>query len=220
MIRRKKTCPKCSKEISFSNFERHLQSCNPLSAEKIPRCEICSKEFKTFGGLAGHKMRSHNSDPEFQRKLGERGVLRQKEMRLAGHVFPKCVHSEETKDRLSRIACARLAKHSKYSKNVEYRPGVILESSYEVRVAEILDELGVEWEKVRRGFAWDDNGTPRRYIPDFYLPVQDIFLDPKNDYLITKDRRKITSAMKINNITVVVLSNDTINKEFIELMVL
>lgn len=98
--------------------------------------------------------------------------------------------------------------------------GVILESSYEVRVAEILDELKVEWEKVRCGYVWDDNGKKRRYIPDFYLPKQNIFLDPKNDYLITKDKRKIESAMKINNIKVVILSNELINKEFIELLVL
>lgn len=98
----------------------------------------------------------------------------------------------------------------KYGKNVEYKPGVFLESTYEVRVAEILDTLGVEWVKVRRGYIWDDIGKQRRYIPDFYLPNKDLFLDPKNDYLIRKDKKKIDSAMKINGISVIVLSNDQI----------
>ena len=129
-------------------------------------------------------------------------------------------HSEAMKEHLSIKACERLAKHSKYSKNVEYKPGVILESSFEVRTAEILDSLEVEWIKVRQGYEWDDNGKKRRYIPDFYLPKQDLFLDPKNDYLIQKDKKKIASAMQINNIKVVVLSDDLINKEFIELLVL
>jgi hypothetical protein len=118
------------------------------------------------------------------------------------------------------MACERLAKHSKYTNNVEYKPGIILESSYEVRVAEILDKLSIEWIKVRHGYIWNDNGKKRRYIPDFYLPKQNIFLDPKNDYLIKKDKQKIDSAMKLNNIKVAVLSNDLINEEFIELLVL
>lgn len=129
-------------------------------------------------------------------------------------------HTEETKDKLSQLACERISKHSKYTKNVEYQPGIILESSYEVRVAEILDSLGIEWIKVRRGYIWDDNGKRRRYIPDFYLPKQDIFLDPKNDYLIKKDKRKIESAMKLNNIKVVILSDDMINEELIKSLVL
>lgn len=35
---------------------------------------------------------------------------------------------------------------------------------------------------------WDDDGKQRRYVPDFYLPKYDLYLDPKNDYLIKKIR--------------------------------
>lgn len=128
--------------------------------------------------------------------------------------------SNDTKELLSIHACGRLSKHSKYSKNIEYKPGIILESSYEVRTAEILDSLCIDWIKVRHGYIWDDSGKRRRYVPDFYLPKYNLFLDPKNDYLIKKDKRKINSAMELNNIKVVILSNDMINKEFIELLVL
>jgi hypothetical protein len=124
-------------------------------------------------------------------------------------------HSEATKELMSIKACQRLAKNSKYSKNIEYKPGVILESSYEVRVAEILDTLGIEWEKVRKGYIWNDAGKKRRYIPDFYIPQFDLFLDPKNDYLIGIDTVKIKSAMELNDIQVVVLSDAQINIEFI-----
>lgn len=125
-------------------------------------------------------------------------------------------HSEETKQKLSLIACERLAKHSKYSKNTEYKPGIILESSFEVMLAEILDSMSIEWQKVRTGYIWNDNGKIRRYIPDFYLPKYNIFLDPKNEYLIKKDTKKIESTQKLNNIKVIILSKENINKEFIE----
>lgn len=116
---------------------------------------------------------------------------------------------------MSKKASERLCKNSKYSINFEYAPGIILESSYEVITAKILDELNIKWIKVRQGYIWNDNGKCRRYVPDFYLPEYDVFLDPKNDYLIKKDRIKIESAMKINSITVIVLSKNDLDAESI-----
>ena len=213
---------KCHKEFSVKginthfirahegrNFVKHRECC----------CDICGKTFTSSQALSGHTQRSH-TDRHLQSALGSKGNARKRQMRDDGYVFPKYKHTEEMLTKLSILACERLAKHSKYSKNVEYQPGIILESSYEVRVAEILDDLGVEWIKVRQGYEWDDNGKKRRYIPDFYLPSHNIFLDPKNDYLIQKDKIKIDSAMSLNNIKVVVLDNSVINKEFLELLLL
>jgi len=213
-------CEMCDKIFTTHlNLGRHKNRSHFKKQQRIINCncEICGKEFTSTQGLAGHKNRVHNK--EFQQRNFEKGRKRYKEMLDSGEIIPH-KHSAETKEKLSIKACERLAKHSKYTKNIEYKPGIILESSYEVRVAEILDELNIEWIKVRKGYVWDDNGTRRRYIPDFYLPKQNIFLDPKNDYLIKKDQRKIKSAEQLNNIKVIVLSNDVINKEFLELMLL
>lgn len=213
-------CRKCSKEINIPNYKRHVNVCRGVRVVRTEWvCEFCNKKFNTAQGYNGHKSRSH-THKHIQTANGRKGNDKKQQMEKDGHIFQKCVHTAETKERLSILACERLAKHSKYSKNIEYKPGIILESSYEVKVAKILDELCIKWDKVRKGFVWDDNGQKRRYIPDFYLPEQDIFLDPKNDYLIKKDKRKIKSAMQINNIRVVVLSKTLINKDFIELLLL
>lgn len=217
-VRNKKECVKCQKQVSLSNYQRHINTCKGKVEKKtLWTCEYCSKHFDTAQGYVGHKSRTHNT--EQQRKNGAKGNAKKRLMEASGHAF-SFKHSDETKEKLSIIACQRLYKHSKYTKNVEYKPGIILESSYEVRVAEILDSLGVEWIKVRQGYIWDDNGKKRRYIPDFYLPKQNIFLDPKNDYLIKKDKMKIESAMKLNNIKVAVLSDKMITVEFLELLLL
>lgn len=217
--KQKKECTKCNVSISVPNFNKHFVAClGPKIVKTEWVCELCEKKFNTAQGYVGHKSRSHN--PEQQRAAGIKGNVKKKKMVANGHVFVKYSHTKETKELLSIKACERLAKHSKYSKNTEYKLGVILESSFEVRTAKILDKLGVEWIKVRRGYIWDDNGKRRRYVPDFYLPKQNIFLDPKNDYLIKKDKRKIESAMKLNNIKVIVLADDMINEELIELLVL
>lgn len=128
-------------------------------------------------------------------------------------------HTEYTKNLMSIKACSRLQKNSKYSKNIDYN-GCILESSYELRLAQILDELNIHWEKVRQGYVWNDAGKTRRYIPDFYLKEYDLFLDPKNDYLIEKDKIKIESAIKLNSIKVLVLSNKQIEINYIRKILL
>jgi hypothetical protein len=181
----------------------------------IYNCNECCKQFNSSQALAGHTQRSHILKDK-QKEYGKKGILQKLEMAARGEISLSYPHSEETKDRLSIIACERLSKHSKYSKNTEYKPGIILESSFEVRTAIVLDSLNVKWIKVRKGYVWNDNGKTRRYIPDFYLPDYDIFLDPKNDYLIKKDKKKIESAMLLNNIKVIILSDDQISETFIK----
>ena len=228
----KKPCILCSTSISLSNYQRHINKCDGvgtfLQQEKarkektkitVYKCNQCGKQFTTAQGLTGHRQRSHILRDK-QKVYGIKGNKALAEKVANGEICLGTPHTEEMKDYLSKIACARLAKHSKYSKNVEYAPGIILESSFEVRTAIILDKLGIKWFKIRQGYVWDDNGKKRRYVPDFYLPNQDVFLDPKNDYLIQKDKRKIESAMLLNNIKVIVLSDNEITEEFIQKMFL
>lgn len=57
---------------------------------------------------------------------------------------------------------------------------VILDSSWEEALAKRLDELSVSWERPEP-IQWIDlAGRTRNYFPDFYLPQQQLYLDPKN----------------------------------------
>lgn len=203
----------------------------------IHTCKYCSQQFKTHGIHIHQRLCRLNPDRVDPPRgmLGKKGANHYTKARRLGLPDPvvsdeikaKIVQSriangnlyygDEFRQKMSLIACQRLAKHSKYTKNVEYKPGIFLESTYEVRVAEILDKLNIRWskEECRLGYIWDDNGKTRRYIPDFYLSDYKIFLDPKNDYLIKRDQKKIESACKLNNITVYVLSNSQITEEYI-----
>lgn len=204
------TCQYCNKTFVKRAHKNHESRC-PKNANRIYKNGMTGKSgdlyprknYKPWNtGLSLKEIKKHYSIKSWN-----------------AFTFKNKTHTEETKNLLSIEACKRISKHSKYSKNVEYKPGIILESSFEVRTAEILDELKIKWDKVRQGYIWDDNGQQRRYIPDFYLPEFDIFLDPKNDYLIKKDKIKIESAMQINNIKVFVLSKKQITKEFITKLV-
>jgi hypothetical protein len=237
-------CILCKNEVAINQLDRHYGSAQCTkgkcgftknTAPKNLFCFYCDKECKNLNSLKNHERlcaKNPNRMPHPKGMLGKESwnkgktketdprIMQQKETLLhsiaTGKVIPRRTsHTDEYKDRMSILACERLQKHSKYSKNIEYN-GAILESTFELRTAQILDELDIKWIKVRQGYVWDDNGKRRRYVPDFYLPDFDVFLDPKNDYLIKKDKRKIESAMSINNIKVFVLSESQITEEYIK----
>lgn len=114
-------------------------------------------------------------------------------------------HSQETKDKLSKIAQDRGFGGRNYRKTFHYN-GVVLESSYELQIAQELDCNGVKWERPKRFYWTDASGRKRHYTPDFYLPEYDVYLDPKNDYLIKIDVDKIHRTSVQNNIRVLVLN--------------
>ena len=117
-------------------------------------------------------------------------------------------HSRETKQKLSKIRSKNLNGNAFYSKRFVYN-GITLDSSYELKVAQCLDENSISWIRPK-SLKWNDNGQLRRYIPDFYLPDYDVYLDPKNDYLIKKDERKIRLAEDYNNVKIFVLDKDNL----------
>ena len=68
----------------------------------------------------------------------------------------------------------------------------------------------------------------RRYTPDFYLSEYDIYLDPKNDFLINNinpslgffDKEKIQWVSEQNDISVIILDKDQLNWDDIQKMLL
>jgi hypothetical protein len=62
---------------------------------------------------------------------------------------------------------------------------VLLESSWELAIAQWLDINQVDWTRPAH-LPWiDKKGKKRKYFPDFYLPKYDVYLDPKNPYQIS-----------------------------------
>lgn len=67
----------------------------------------------------------------------------------------------------------------------------MLESSWEVKVAEYLDFHEIKWLRPEP-LQWRDSlGKDRLYYPDFYVPEWGIYLDPKNPYCMEQDREKM-----------------------------
>ena len=114
-------------------------------------------------------------------------------------------HSEITKKKLSKIAIDRGFGGKNYRKIFNYK-GIILESSYELTVAQELDKHNISSSRPKRMPWIDITGKKRHYTPDFYLPEYNIYLDPKNNYLISKDLNKIILCSLQNNVKIYMLS--------------
>jgi hypothetical protein len=91
---------------------------------------------------------------------------------------------------------------------------VYLESSYEYKVAKELDKNNIIWERPNF-LKWDN----KRYFPDFYLKEFNIYLDPKNDYLISKDFEKIKKVEEQNNVTILILNKNELDWDSIKLKI-
>lgn len=90
-------------------------------------------------------------------------------------------------------------------KNIEYfnkwiNKNINLESSWELKIAERLDELNIEWVRPKYLKWVDSNNVERLYYPDFYLPKYLLYLDPKNEYCLVKDKEKMEFFENIINI--------------------
>lgn len=88
MIRIKKRCPKCNKDISLSNFDRHMKSCdnkkNIKAKDKeswlLPngkyQCPYCYKEFSN-SGIDSHIWRTHGEGKDHNPNAGYKNDNRQ-----------------------------------------------------------------------------------------------------------------------------------------------
>lgn len=126
-------------------------------------------------------------------------------------------HTNETKDKLRKAAKKnKLGGHtSKKQIYFKKKDGEVvwLQSSYEIRFAELLEELNIKWSRPSPLNWVDDNGIEHRYYPDFKIGL--IFIDTKNDYLAKKDARKIELVRQLNNIDLRVVLKNQITKEYI-----
>ena len=96
---------------------------------------------------------------------------------------------------------------------------VFLESSYELKVAQELDRNNINWIRPKSfSYVTEDNKN-HLYYPDFYLIDYKVYLDPKNSYLIEKDKIKISTVSQQNNIKVLVLTKEQLTWRTIKCLI-
>lgn len=126
-------------------------------------------------------------------------------------------HTDAFKARQRERALERNLGGVRQSKWIQYN-GKTLGSTYELRLAEDLDKNGVKWDTGKRFSYIDPTGKVRTYTPDFFLVDYNVYLDPKNDYLINNvnpalgfsDVEKIQRVMDQNSINILILDKNSL----------
>ena len=85
---------------------------------------------------------------------------------------------------------------------------VLMDSTWEVAMAERLDHLKITWDRredMKLPYL-SKNGRKRNYIPDFYLPEYDIYIEVKG-YWTDAAKHKMNSAQDINPVKIIILES-------------
>lgn len=234
---KKRVCDKCNKEISLSNYNKHIKCCKGteniikiedswLQNNGLYKCPYCNKDYHKKG-LGIHIWRNHtengkNFDPNIGYKNGTRkgcnkGKILSEETKLKisnsnkGKGHP---HTEETKLKLSKAAIKNNLGGHTSKKAIHYKQVngniVYLQSDYETQVAKSLDENNIKWIRPEPLMWIDKFEKQHRYYPDFYLIDYNVYLDPKNDFLIKKDKNKIKLVSEQNNVIILIIDKDNL----------
>ena len=92
---------------------------------------------------------------------------------------------------------------------------VLMDSTWEVALAERLDHLKIAWDR-REDMKlkyFSKTGRKRTYIPDFYLPDHDIYIEVKG-YWTDAARYKMKNVMEVNEVKIVILESLEAIKKF------
>lgn len=85
---------------------------------------------------------------------------------------------------------------------------IIMDSTWEYAFAERLDRLGIKWvrdEKMSLPYQ-TPKGRKRKYIPDFYLPDYDMYVEVKG-YFTESAKQKMADVIKRNNVKIAFVSS-------------
>lgn len=189
-------CPICNKEYSKMGIGAHIWRKHTESGKSY--VSHCNDGYKNGTRVVWNK----GSTKETDYRIANSSNTYKKNHRLGKHKKAVAKDKESWKKNVSRGALK--SKHRRVcKKSVPYicKNGntVILDSSYEIKLAKILDEQNIRWTRPDSILWKDKYNKLHNYFADFYLIDYNIYLDPKNDYCFNKQKEKIDILSKTYN---------------------
>lgn len=208
-------CKHCDKECKNDNSLRNHQRLCKSNPDRIESPFVAYNNKVKSGEIeiiSWRKGKTKDTDPQVAY------WAEQQRLKFARGELSPPTHTADQLSKFSELAKKRnLGGYRPHPNRGQRYKDIWFDSKWEVAVAKSLDEHNVRWERPKVGFVWSDAGN--RYYPDFYLPDYNVYLDPKNDFLIKKDKIKIDQAQIRNNIKVIVLNKTQLQWECIQTLV-
>ena len=189
-------------------------------------CKKCAKEFIPSKGLISYcsltcrNSRTWTEDDKTKKSNSAKKSEKVKNVKKTiiysnGRDLPKCYIAhrnctycnklfissrDKYLNQLSSTTCSDICylkvKKLNYSGRKLLYNGLEFDSTWEVITAKLLDELNIKWVKNPLINYTDKQGICRRYYPDFYLPLYNVYIDPKNIICIQKQIDKLDIVSK------------------------
>lgn len=204
-------CPYCNHiiESNQSGITFHINRCHCNPDRKIHP----GNRGKTKGYTAWNKNLSKETNDSL-RIRGEKLHDRYERNELIGS-FTGRHHTSDTKSKISITQRENIRKNPSSikscgrAKKYNYN-GTILDGSWELLVAQYLDDNSIEWTRPRNPFTYIFQNKTHLYYPDFYIPKYDIFVEVKG-YKRKVDEIKWKSVTDQNK-NIIILSITQINQ--------
>ena len=186
-IRSYRLCKYCGQEFKVqSSSQYYCATCRSL---KFPcTCGLCDKTISFYKYISHGKRFAHGHNPVKKETWNRVCSVCGK-----GMLSHRKTCSSTCKDEAARrYMIARwqagevtipIPKNNRFK--AQWYKGIYLRSSWEVALAITLDEQGYKWEYETKRFKLS-NGI---YIPDFYLPRQDFFIEIKGQWTTRFEKR-------------------------------
>lgn len=211
-----KRCLFCNSPIEYK-FKTTKKFCNSSCAAKYNnKGRVRSKESKEkVSSVLKKKFKTGELKPSSFIKVGNNNLGGLKYCKIKYNTCKICNRIFITQSWKSRKTCSKKCRVIASTQNRTYQNGsrkpswyfnkwedkkVLLESSWEVKIAELLDKLNIKWIRPKPIKWIDNNNQNRLYYPDFYLEKYNLYLDPKNPYCMEQDKEKMSKVIQLINI--------------------
>lgn len=216
-------CSFCNKEYKrISDQHQHEKWC-----KKNPNHQVKKSPAKSEKWLEALRNRKGSNQYIKAKELGKPKPIVSKETReKIGKASRGRKHTDTSKQKISDTMRKNIQSGNReysflHRKSYEFN-GERLDSTYELKVAQELNEHNINFEVHPNGLNYiGDEGKQRTYFPDFYLTDYDVYLDPKNDFLLSENykyhglttKEKIERVQTYNNVIIVLLDKESLSFE-------
>jgi len=195
---------------------------NPISYEKKLTNKFCSHSCAASINNVNRSSRTAESKDKTSKSMKDKKKLKRKSAKSRKHspvllyckvceslfVAPFVMRHRKTcgSRRCTTIASTGNRTYQNGSRKPEYyfnkwqNKDILLDSSWEIRIAKLLDSLNIAWSRPQPIEWFDIDALSHLYYPDFYLPLYNLYLDPKNTYCMLQDEYKMARIQEKINI--------------------
>jgi len=208
-----KPCPICG--LKVNKFGQHLAMLS----------KSCDKHREVLTSLEDEAVELFGSNLTSVQISEKVGISKDRILKLWHKVFS----DEEIRNRGERIRISKISGKNHYfnvkgitwsnlGRETYLYDEIGFRSTWEVNLAQYLDNIGVDWEYECSSFQYVDMfGVSRAYWPDFYIPHLRTFIEVKG-FLSDKDAYKIKAVVKRYNLDLVLFLEDDPEKLWDELI--